>query len=202
MRFQTLIALMLTPVLTYAAPKPRPTQNEDGSGPRAALLMYDKMVGPNEVDKALPLYFANTTRERALAAILAKCDGALANLHKIATDKYGKETADAMIRSIDGTTADDINAAKITVTGDQAYVAFPNSAHPTEMIRVNGEWKISVKALVQDLPGNLRDFRKALTQIATAVNQTAAKISEGQYTNADEPSKQLLEAYKAAFSQD
>ena len=74
--------------------------------------MYDKIVGPNEAEKALPLYYAASTRERALAAVLAKCDGAIANLRKQATDKFGPEVADQMLRSIDATTTEEINAVR------------------------------------------------------------------------------------------
>src|SRR5881394_1797963 len=101
MRPKPVLALLLTLTTTATLAKPKPT--EDGSAPRAALLMYDKLVGPNEAEKALPLYYAASTRERALAAVLAKCDGALANLRKQAADKFGPDVADAMLRSVDAT---------------------------------------------------------------------------------------------------
>jgi hypothetical protein len=196
MRLTIVVALLLTATATLA--KPTPTQ--DGSAPRAALLMYDKLVGPNETEKALPLYYANSTRERALAAVLAKCDGALANLRKQATDKFGHDAADAMLRSVDATTTDDINTAKITVAGDTAAVLFPNAARPTTMVKINGEWRISVKSLLQDLKINPKTFRQSLTKVATAANQVATKIQEGQYTTPEDASKHLLEAYKSAFT--
>jgi hypothetical protein len=198
MRSMTLFALLLTTTATAALARPKPT--EDGSAPRAALLMYDKLVGPNEPEKALPLYYATSTRERALAAVLAKCDGAIANLRKQAADKFGPEVADAMLRSVDATTTDDINAAKITVAGDTAAVLFPNAARPTMMVKVNGEWRISVKSLLQDLKISPKTFRQSLTKVATAANQIAAKIQEGQYATAEDASKHLLESYKSAFS--
>ena len=148
----------------------------------------------------MPLYYATATRERALAAVLAKCDGAIANLRKQATDKFGSDVADAMLRSVDATTADDINAAKISVAGDTAAVLFPNSARPTMMVKVNGEWRISVKSLLQDLKTSPKTFRQSLTKVSTAANQTAAKIREGQYTTPEDASKSLLESYKTAVS--
>jgi hypothetical protein len=194
---RTILALLLA-LAPLASAKPKP--NEDGSAPRAALLMYDKMVGPNETEKALPLYYTTSTRERALAAVLAKCDGALANLRKQATDKFGPEVADSMLRAVDATTTDDINAAKISVAGDTAAVLFPNAARPTMMVKVNGEWRISVKSLLQDLKISPRIFRQALNKVATAANQTAAKIQEGQYTTAEDAGKNLLDLYKSAFA--
>jgi hypothetical protein len=194
MRFALLLTVMLFAPLSFAAPK----AGEDGSAPRAALLMYDKMVGPNESDKALPLYYATTTREAALAAVLAKCDGALANLHKKATDKFGHEVADKLLHEVDATVADDINAAKIAVKGDKAEVTFPEATSPVTMVRVNGEWKISVKALAQGID-DLRKFRKAFKQLAKLANEVADKIGEGQYGNSDEASKKLEEGYQAIF---
>src|SRR3954469_21805300 len=150
---------ILALLLIAAAPATTRTTN-DPSAPRAALLMYDKLVGPNESDKALGLYHATTTRDRALAAALANLDGALANLHAQATRKFNRQAADDLVRTLDGATMDDINAADIKVTGDTAAVTFPNSTRPTQMLRVNGEWKISVKSLATDLRSNPRTFRK------------------------------------------
>lgn len=189
--FVTLIAAL--PILA-ATPA-----SQDGSAPRAALLLYDKLVGPNQSDKALGLYHATTTRERALAGSLANLDGALANLHHQAAKKFGKPAADGLVRTLDGVTVADINAAKITVTGDTAAVTFPASDHPTAMVRVGDEWKISVKSLVQNLRSRPRDFRKSLAKLATAANQTAAKIEQGQHSTSDGARKELRAAYRSAF---
>jgi len=196
----SILALLLIAAAPATTRTTRPSTN-DPSAPRAALLMYDKLVGPNESDKALGLYHATTTRERALAAVLANLDGALANLHAQATKKFNRQAADDLIRAVDGATTDDINNADIKVTGDTAAVSFPNSTHPTQMVRVKGEWKISVKALVQDLQSNPREFRKALTKLAASANGIAAKIQEGQFPTPAAAKKQLDRANKSAFKQ-
>jgi hypothetical protein len=190
----TFLALLLTLPTLAAAP------STDPSGPRAALLLYDKLVGPNDTDKALGLYHATTTRERALAQSLATVDGALANLHAQAEKKFDRATADDLVRTLDAVTPDDINAAKIEVTGDTAAVTFPTSQSPTTMIRVAGEWKISVKALVQNLKSNPRTFRKSLAKVAAAANDIATKIQDGQFTTPEAAKKQLESAYRTAFS--
>ena len=187
--------LLLTPNPALAAPK----SSDDGSGPRAVLLMYDKVVGPNDADKAIGLYYASNTRERALAGVLAKLDGAVANLRKKATDKFGQDAADPMIRSIDATTAEDINQAKITVNGDTATILFPHATTPSTMVRVNGEWKLSLKPWFRDLRSSPRDLRKSLGRLATSVNEIAGKIEQGQYPKAADATAKLQEAFKAAF---
>jgi hypothetical protein len=193
-----LIGLMLLPSVVLAAPK----SSDDGSGPRAALLMYDKLVGPNDADKAIGLYYASNTRERVLAAVLAKLDGAVANLRKKAADKFGQDAADAMIRSIDATTADDINQAKITVNGDTATVLFPHATSPSSMVRVNGEWKLSLKPWFRDVRSSPRDLRKSLARLASSTNEIAGKIEQGQYSKAADATNRLQEAFKAAFASD
>jgi hypothetical protein len=193
-----LIGLMLLPSVVLAAPK----SSDDGSGPRAALLMYDKLVGPNDADKAIGLYYASNTRERVLAAVLAKLDGAVANLRKKAADKFGQDAADAMIRSIDATTADDINQAKITVNGDTATVLFPHATSPSSMVRVNGEWKLSLKPWFRDVRSSPRDLRKSLARLASSANEIAGKIEQGQYSKAADATNRLQEAFKAAFASD
>ncbi|MDB5318635.1 MAG: hypothetical protein JWN40_266 [Phycisphaerales bacterium] len=200
MRIPNLFTFLLAiSALLVSAASAKPTPSQDGSAPRAALLMYDKLVGPNESEKALPLYYAAATRERALAAVLAKCDGALANLRKQAAEKFGPDIADAMLHSVDATTTEDINTAKITVAGDTAAVLFPNAQRPTMMVYIKGEWKISVNSLLQDLKISPKTFRQSLAKVAAAANQTAAKIEQGQYTTPEDASKHLLEAYKSAF---
>jgi hypothetical protein len=199
MRLPTLLALLIVLTFTTTTPaKPRPT--EDGSAPRAALLMYDKMVGPNEADKALPLYYATNTRERALAEVLAKCDGAIANLRAQAAEKFTPQAADDLIRAVDATTTSDINAARIQVTGDTASVMFPGSSRPTQMIRVKGEWKIALKPLFQDLRLTPHAFRQGFLHLAASTNQIAEKIKDGQFSSPAEAQKQLKEKYANAFA--
>jgi hypothetical protein len=192
----TLAVFVLLSLPVLAAPKSS-RGDEDGSGPRAALLMYDKIVGPNEADKALGLYQATTTREKALAAALAKCDGALSNLHQKAEAKFGAAVADKLVQALDGTTRDEINEAKISVAGDAATVVFPRSSNPTTMVRVDRDWRISVKSIAQQV-GNLRGLRKALGRVAGAANDVATKIEQGQ-VNADAAEKALKSAYAEAF---
>ena len=194
---RTAILTLLLSLPTLAATT-RPST--DPSGPRAALLLYDKLVGPNQTDKALGLYHATTTRERALAQSLATVDGALANLHTQAEKKFDRATADDLVRTLDAVTPDDINAADIKVTDDTAAVTFPSSQTPTTMVRVNGEWKISVKALVQNLKSNPRNFRKSLARVAAAANDIATKIQDGQFTTPNAAKTQLQSAYRTAFS--
>jgi len=197
MRFTTTLAILLTfAAPAFAAPK---SGAQDGSAPRAALLMYDKMVGPNESDKALGLYYARTTRERALAEALAKCDGAIANLRAKAAAKFGAEAADTLIRVLDATTTSDINAARIEVEGDTAKVTFPASTHPTTMVRVHDDWKIAVKSFFDDLPISPRLFRLGLGRVAAAANNVAAKIEEGQYTTSTAAAERLKTDYQNAF---
>jgi hypothetical protein len=203
MRTLLLVATtLLLAAASSAATKPTPATAPAGdpSGPRAALLMYDKLVGPNDADKAIGLYHAPATRDRALAEVLAKCDGALAHLRQRAAAKFGAETADAMVRSVDGTTADDINRAKIEVAGDTASVLFPQAKTPATMVRVNGEWKLSVRHMLNNFRSTKpRDLRKSLARLADGINAVADKIHQGQYATAKDASAELKKRYETAF---
>ena len=200
MRPVALFSFLLTfPVLVAAAGPASTRTAEDGSGPRAALLMYDKLVGPGEAAKAAGLYHATTTRERAMATALAEVDGGLADLHHAARAKFDRAAADDLVRVLDGVTAADINAAKIEVDGDRAAVTFPASNSPTVMVRVGDEWRISVKALVQKLRSNPRAFRRALGRVAAAASGAAAKIRQGQYATPAAAKEPLEKEYRAAF---
>src|SRR4051812_49856836 len=119
MRF--LVALtLLFPLSALAAPATtrttRPAANDPSSAPRAALLLYDKLVGPNQSDKALGLYHAATTREKAVAPLLADLDAKLAALVDAASKKWDKPTAESLAQAAGSKIATDINAAKIEVT--------------------------------------------------------------------------------------
>ena len=96
-------------------------------------------------------------------------------------------------------TVPDINAAKIKVTGDTASVLFAASPTPTTMVRVDGEWKISVKTIAQQLRSRPRDYRNALAKLTTATNTIAEKIRDGQYPNPDAAKKDLESASKTTF---
>src|SRR5690349_1273165 len=113
MRLSTFLALAFLAATTHAASKPRSGENEDGSAPRAALLMYDKLVGPHQGDRALPLYYADSTRDKTIAQILARRRGVFAYLHKVAAEKFGGESADEMLHAVGAVTVQDINDAKI-----------------------------------------------------------------------------------------
>ena len=201
MRPVALFSFLLTfPALAAPAASPATTRAaEDGSGPRAALLLYDKLVGPKEAEKAAGLYHATTTRERAMAAALAEVDGGLADLHHAAREKWGRGAADELVRVLDGVTAADINAAKIEVDGDRAAVTFPASNSPTVMVRVGDEWRISVKALLQKMRASPRALRRGLAKVAAAASNAAAKIRQGQYATPAAVKGQLEKEYRRAF---
>jgi hypothetical protein len=192
--------LLLLLALAVDPKKPVTTPANDASGPRAALLLYDKLVaGPNDADKALGLYHTTTTRDRALAAAMANCDAALANLRAKATAKYDRDVADAMLHVVYGTTTKDINEARITVDGDTATVHYPDFPDAATMVRVDGEWKVSIRAILNKSSSKPAAYRKALAKVAKSINEIAAKIEQGQYADPEDASKALTQAQQAAF---
>jgi hypothetical protein len=171
----------------------------DGSGPRAALLLFDKIVGPNQAEKALPFYHATSTRERALAGVFAEIDGALADLHAKAKVKFGEEVADSMVSIVGAKTTREINEAKISVNGDAADVLFPGDEKPMQMVRVDGEWKISVKAMIKEFDQRAKDMRMAIEKVTVEVRKITKEIEQGKYESGEEPSRLLLEIRGKAF---
>jgi hypothetical protein len=158
----------------------------------------DKMTQAGKPETALPFYHTTATRERVFAKHLSEMDAALTYLHKAAATKFGKESADDVVKSADGTTVPEINAAKIEVSGDKAKVWFKDNPQPTTMVRVGDEWKISVKEWVRgakDLPA----FRGTLTKMAGKVNEVAKGIESGRYGSAASAKKELERAKTDAF---
>jgi hypothetical protein len=204
MRTLLILGLLATPALAApskpATSKPATTKrSDDPSAPRAALLMYDKLVGPHDAARARELYYARTTRERAIADALAKADGALANLRAQAVAKYDPDIADAMLHILKASTTSDINDAKIKVTGDTASVLYPGSEEPTEMVKVNGEWKVSVKGMLAGPNPNPRRFREALRKLTGLIDKVADKIQQGQFGGPEDASRELISAREAVF---
>jgi hypothetical protein len=175
----------------------QPSGDADGSGPRAALLLMDKMTQPGKPETALPFYHVTATRERVFANHLAEMDAALASLHKSASAKFGKPAADTLVKAADGTTVADINAAKIRVEGDRAKVWFSSDV-PTEMVRVGDEWRISVKQWVRGSK-NLPALRGSFTKLASGVNDIAKGIDSGRYGTPSAAKAALEKAKKEAF---
>ena len=187
-----IVALLVN--FSFAAPDP-------AAGPRTTLLKFDKLVGPNEADKALPLYHATNARERAAAAVLAKIDGALTDLREKAAAKWGREIAEAMIKSVGGTTAADIKAAEIKVSGDRATIRYPGSNSPSVMVLVDGEWKLSVKDMMAAFGLPPREFRREIQRLTASVQKVAGKIDRNEYPDAESASKELLKLTKSGLEE-
>jgi hypothetical protein len=187
--------LLAAPTTKKAASQP--AGESDGSGPRAALLLMDKMTQPGKPETALPFYHVTATRERVFANHLAEMDAALATLHKSAANKFGKAAADVLVKAADGTTVADINAAKIRVDGDRAKVWFSGDL-PTEMVRVGDDWRISVKQWVRGAK-NLPALRSSFSKLASRVNDVAKGIETGRYATADAARTEIEKAKKEAF---
>ena len=199
----TISAVLFTAATLLAAPatKPastRPAGESDGSGPRAALLLRDKLTMPGKPETALPFYHATATRERVFARHLAERDAAVASLHKSATAKFGKAAADAIVQPVNGTTVPEINAARIEVAGDQAKVWFQDHSEPTVMVRVGEEWKISVKERVRRAE-NLPALRGSFSKLAARVNDIAKGIETGRYASPEAAKNELAKAQKEVF---
>jgi hypothetical protein len=176
----------------------KPAGESDGSGPRAALLLMDKMTVPGKPQTALPFYHVTATRERILANHLAEMDAALAYLHKSSTAKFGKDAADSLVKLVNGTTVAEINAARIQVEGNTAQVWFKDSKEPTTLVRVGDEWKISVKQWVRGVQ-NLPGLRSALSKLAGKVNEISKGIESGRYATTDAAASDLKKAKEEAF---
>ena len=174
---------------------------DDGAGPRAALLMFDKSVGPGETEKALACYHAASTRERALAQQLAEMDGALSLLQTRASARFGADVAQGMVRLLGGKTAADIDKARITVSDDQAKVLFEGDPAPMEMIRINGQWKLSVRAVIRQTGPDLKSLRRSLAELAGVARQSAKDI-ETRQASAEKISQTLAQAMRRAFPPD
>ena len=198
----TVVALISTTLLAAPTTKKTSTQpagDSDGSGPRAALLLMDKMTVPGKPETALPFYHATATRERVFASHLAEMDAALASLHKAGAAKFGRDAGDSLIKIVNGTTVAEINAARISVEGDKARVWFKEGSGPTEMVRVGDEWKLSVKQWVRGVQ-NLPAFRGSIAKLATKVNDVAKGIENGKYTSREAVEKELKKAKDESFS--
>jgi hypothetical protein len=176
----------------------RAAGESDGSGPRAAQLLMDKMTLPGKPETALPFYHVTATRERVFAKHLSEMDVALTYLHKAAAVKFGKEAADDVTKAANGTTVPEINAARIEVNGDKAKVWFKDNPEPTTMVRVGDEWKISVKEWVRGVK-DLPTFRGSLSKLAGKVSEIAKGIESGRYGSAESAKKELTKAKAEAF---
>ena len=193
------VDLLGAPATNRAATKA--AGDSDGSGPRAALLLMEKMTQAGKPESALPFYHVTATRERVFAKHLAEMDAALAWLHKAAGAKFGKGAADELVKVVNGTTVSEINSARIEVSGDRAKVWFKDAGEPTTMVRVGDEWKISLKEWVrgiEDLPG----LRASYTKLAGKVNEVAKGVEGGRYSSADKAKAELTKAKEEAFGKD
>ncbi len=122
--------------------------------------------------------------ETRLADATVQFQQALAHLRKAATQAFPNQDLSILIGDTPQEARRQIAAAKITVQGDNATVTAQTNqpAQPLHMVRVNGQWKISLIAPVKDWShARIEQLCDELTHQADIYNALADEVATEKF---------------------
>ena len=131
-------------LVTVALAEPETTHPTDEGSPKQALKAQDAAAQAGNVDADLGFYKADDDQQKKLARIIAEGDVALAKLQKTVSEKFGTDSASAVVRAAGSEDVRAVEAASEKVDGDRATVAFEGGSQTVPMVRDEGRWKISL----------------------------------------------------------
>jgi hypothetical protein len=168
---------------SQAAAKAAPA---DPSTPRGALKTVDKALPDGGLKAARNLYHATDDKQRKAANAMAESDLAAAKLAKLVRQKFGDKAAEQALHAMRQFTAADIDAADEQINGDKATVGWPDDREPLEMVKIDGNWKVSVAQLLAGDDGDdaIKEVIETNQQMVKELEKTAQELKAGEYANA------------------
>jgi len=182
-------ALLLARDEALSRPEAKPpatapaTKEADFSEPKAVLKTLGRFQDAGDLDKALSVYQACNDEEMDLAKALATCDVAIGKLRNLSVAKFGPGVASEITHAMRDVTTRDIEAAAVKITGNAASVSGRYFLAPLGMIKVNGQWKISVAKMIEDSQGSAEEMKEGCDDFVGVVEATIVEIDSGKYVN-------------------
>ena len=180
-RWHGIIVLLMLVALTGRAERAT-TQPGDLSTPKKALKYFDRVGTDPHVDRAALFYHAKTDDEKKVAKAFASVDLAMAKLRKAATARFDRTAGDAMVHALRDVTAEDIDNAVEKIDGDKATVSGKRFSEPLPMVKVNGNWKISLADAMAESAG-ADDLVQICEDLVDAIELVEQEIQADKYVN-------------------
>jgi DNA-binding ferritin-like protein (Dps family) len=183
MKRLTLVLILLLLSRPLFAERPT-TQSGDLSTPKKALKFFDRVGTDTHVDRAKLFYHAKTEDEKKVAAAFAAVDLASSKLRKAAATRFDDAAGDAMIHAVHDVTADDIEAATEKIEGDKATLNGKNFRDPVTMVKVDGNWKLSIADAMKESQATADDLVTFCDDLVEAIQLTQQELTAEKFANA------------------
>lgn len=183
MRHAMIVTVALLLLAGAARAERAATQPGELATPKKALKYFDRMGTDPKIDRATLFYAATTEDEKKVASAFAGVDLALAKLRKRVAARFDRAAGDAIVHALHDVTADDIDAAEEKIDGNTATVSGKNFGDPLPMVKVDGVWKISIKATLARSTVKPDELIDLCSDIVEAIERTDEEISADKYAN-------------------
>jgi hypothetical protein len=152
------------------------------STPKGCLHYADKVALEAGADKDLQFYYWSNDQEEKVARAMAQNDLAMGQLEKSIRARYDEQTVVTLLHAMRNETGSDIDDAQESINGDQAVIKWKDGQPPLAMVRVDGEWKVSVSGLMNDNTPD--DCVEVFNKLSAAVTRLTAELNDGKFANA------------------
>jgi hypothetical protein len=155
--------------------------------PKHALLAQDAAARAGDVQADRQFYEAKGERQQKLAEEIAKGDVALAKLQEAVAKQFGSELGTAVVHAAGTEDAKDIEAAAEKIESEQATIEFKDHSTPLHMVKVEGNWKISLTDMLGEATGpeidqltkNIAEFTGGIGRLTGLVEHQRFRSGEG-----------------------
>ena len=158
------------------------TQPGELATPKQALKYFDRVGADPHVDRANLFYHAKSDDEKKVAKAFAAIDLEMARLRKAATARFDSAAGDAMVHALRDVTAEDIDNAVEKISGDKAIVSGKRFSEPLPMVRVNGNWKISLSDVLANA-GSADDLVHMCETLVDSIETIEQEIQADKFAN-------------------
>lgn len=173
------VLICALPVCGATATAPSQAGAFDASTPLGMLKKADALNGA-EPEAFAQFYNATNDDERRMAKTEARFDSEFGMLQLLVEKKWGKDAGDAITHAMEGQTIPDAEAAKLTVDGDHATLAWKDQSAPLKLIKVGGEWKIDLAATISTLGVTADQYIDGFHKMSAMVADFADAVDGGK----------------------
>ncbi len=176
MRYALFISFLLIPTTAL------PAQSVESKSPKAALLAQDAAAQAGDLEADAKFYYAADDHQRDLLKLIAKGDVALARLQSAVAKQFGKDISLEVVHAAGTVVTDDVKAAGEKVDGDKATVTFKNDATPLHMLKIDGDWKVSLPDMLGEAtPPQLEKLGQKFTEFTTEIDKLTDLVAKGKF---------------------
>jgi hypothetical protein len=150
------------------------------------MLRASDALNGSDPDAFLQFYQATSADERRMAKTEARFDAEFGLLQLLVEKKWGTAAGDAVTHAMGGETIPDAEAARLSITGDRATLAWMDGSTPLHLIKVSGCWKIDLGATMSSLKLTPEQYIDGFHKMSAMVADFAESVDAGKFKTLDQ----------------